>query len=69
MTVCDTVAEGVSFAYSRSDRKPPVVARLAGQNAEWGLRILKDRKVPVEVFDALPEAVARAVELPGRRGR
>ncbi|MGR3803072.1 succinate--CoA ligase subunit beta [Marinibacterium profundimaris] len=63
MTACDTVAEGISFAYSRSDRKLPVVARLAGQNADWGIRILKDRKIPVEVFDTMSDAVSRAVEL------
>ena len=63
MTACDTVAEGISFAYSRSDRKLPVIARLAGQNAEWGIRILKDRKIPVEVFDTMSGAVGRAVEL------
>lgn len=61
MTVCDTVAEGVAFAYSRSTRKPPVIARLAGQNAEWGNSILKDRKVPVEVADSMKRAVERAV--------
>lgn len=65
MTVCDTVAEGVAFAYSRAERRPPVIARLAGQNAPWGLQILKDRKVPVEVFDTMPDAVARVVELTG----
>lgn len=69
MTVCDTVAEGVAFAYSRSSRKPPVVARLAGQNAEWGLRILQDRKVPVEPFDDMSAAVKRAVDLAGGGAR
>ncbi|SFE42206.1 succinate--CoA ligase subunit beta [Roseivivax sediminis] len=63
MTACDTVAEGISFAYSRSERKLPVVARLAGQNAEWGLRILKDRKIPVEIHDTMTDAIARAVEI------
>lgn len=63
MTACDTVAEGISFAYSRSERKLPVIARLAGQNAEWGIRILKDRKIPVEVHDTMAGAVSRAVEL------
>ena len=69
MTVCDPVAEGVAFAYSRSDRKLPVVARLAGQNAEWGLKILQDRKVPTEAFDDPKAAVARAVEIAGGGGR
>ena len=65
MTVCDTVAEGVAFAYSRSERKLPVIARLAGVNAEWGNRILTDRKIPVEIFDAMKPAVARAVARAG----
>ncbi len=63
MTVCDTVAEGVAFAYARSDRKLPVAARLAGQNAEWGLRILKDRKVPAKVYGDMKSAVLGAVEM------
>jgi succinyl-CoA synthetase beta subunit len=63
MTVCDTVAEGVAFAYSRAKRRLPVVARLAGQNADWGLRILKDRKIPAEVFDTMTAAVRRAIEV------
>ncbi len=68
MTVCDTVAEGVAFAYSRATRKVPVVARLAGQNAEYGHRILRDRKVPAEVVDDMTRGVKRAVEL-ARGGR
>ena len=65
MTSCDTVAEGRSFAYSRSNRHLPVVARLAGLNAEWGTRILKDRKVPVEIHETMTGAVKRAVEIAG----
>lgn len=63
MTMCDTVAEGINFAYSRNERNLPIVARLAGQNAEWGRRILVDRKVPVEIFDDLSAAVKRAVSV------
>ena len=65
MTVCDTVAEGVAFAYNRNDRKVPCIARLAGVNASWGMQILKDRKVPVEEFTDMKAAVSRAVELAG----
>lgn len=65
MTVCDTVAEGVAFAYTKSSRQVPCVARLAGVNADWGMQILKDRKVPVEAYDDMTAAVARAVELSG----
>lgn len=65
MTVCDTVAEGVAFAYSRSDRKLPCIARLAGVNADWGNQILKDRNVPVEKFDDMKLAAIHAVEKAG----
>lgn len=65
MTVCDTVAEGVAFAYSRSERKLPCIVRLAGVNASWGNQILQDRKVPVETFDDMKTAVAHAVETAG----
>jgi succinyl-CoA synthetase beta subunit len=65
MTVCDTVAEGVAFAYARATRKPPVAARLAGQNADWGLKILKDRAVPVTIYDDMKGAVKGAVEMAG----
>ena len=65
MTVCDTVAEGIAFAYSRASRKPPVIARLAGQNAEWGHQILRDRKVPVEIASDMRSAVERAVAVAG----
>lgn len=69
MTVCDTVAEGVAFAFARAQRKVPVVARLAGQNAPWGLQILKDRNVPVEVVETMPAAVSRVVEIAGGGAR
>ncbi|HMB76826.1 MAG TPA: ATP-grasp domain-containing protein [Kiloniellaceae bacterium] len=69
MTLCDTVVEGLAFAYSRSKRKLPVIARLAGQNADWGLQILQDRKIPVEIVEDMPRAVARAVERAGGGAR
>lgn len=69
MTVCDTIAEGVNFAYSRNNGTKPVIARLAGQNAEWGQRILVDRKVPVEICGTMSEAVKRAVEIASKGGR
>ena len=67
--VCDTVAEGVNFAYSRNKGSKPVIARLAGQNAEWGQRILVDRKVPVEICSTMSEAVNRAVEIASKGAR
>ena len=61
MTVCDTVAEAIGFAYARSDRRPPIVYRAAGQNASWSLSVMKDRRMPFEKFDDMTGAVARAV--------
>lgn len=69
MTVCDTVAEGVAFAYARSTRKLPVAACFGGQNAEWGLRILQDRKVPVTAFSDMKAAVLGAVAMAAGRTR
>ncbi|MFP7675789.1 succinate--CoA ligase subunit beta [Marivita sp. S0852] len=63
MTAADTVAEGVNFAYSRSDHHLPVVAHMSGHNAEWGIKILNDRKVPVETFETMSAAIARVVEI------
>lgn len=65
MTAADTVAEGVNFAYSRAKRKLPVVAHLAGHNAEWGISILRDRNVPVEILDTMSGAITRVVEIAG----
>ena len=61
MTVCDTVAEGINFAYMRARRKPPIVFRAAGQNAAWALTIMKDRRLPFERVDGASAAVAAAV--------
>ena len=61
MTTADTIAEGVNFAYARSDRELPVIAYISGQNAEWGIKILRERKVPVTTFDTISGAIAEAV--------
>ena len=63
MTVCDTVAEAINFAYARSSRKLPIVYRAAGQNADWALTIMKDRKLPFEKMDNMTDAAARAVAI------
>ena len=63
MTACDTVAEGISFAYARTERRVPVVFRAAGQNAAWAKTIVKDRRLPCEIVDDLADAASRAVAL------
>jgi succinyl-CoA synthetase beta subunit len=67
MTVCDTVAEAINFAYARSQRKVPIVFRAAGQNAAWALKIMRDRRLPFEQVDGMGPAVARAVAIAGGR--
>jgi succinyl-CoA synthetase beta subunit len=69
MTVCDTVAEALSFAYARAKRRPPLVFRAAGQNADWALRMMKDRRLPFEPAASIREAANRAVALAGGRRR
>ena len=63
MTVCDTIAEAMNFAYSRTGSKIPIVYRAAGQNAPWALLIMKDRRLPFRQFDTMTEAVDAAVEI------
>lgn len=63
ITLGDTVAEGVSVAYGHAKRKVPLVARISGQNADRGLAILKEHRLPVEVVGTTSEAVARAIAL------
>lgn len=70
MTAADTVAEGVSFAYSRTTRRLPVIAHIAGYNAEWGIKLLQERNVPVETFETMSGAINRVVAVAnGERAR
>ena len=67
MTVCDTVAEGIAFAYARSQRKLPLAVRFAGQNADWAHKLLANHRLPVTTCGTMSEAVATAVSLAGGR--
>ena len=70
MTVCDTIAEGINFAYMRAKRRLPIVFRAAGQNADWAQTIMRDRHLPFEACDGISEAVQRAVAIAaGRKKR
>lgn len=68
MTVCDTVAEGIGFAYGRSTRKPPIIYRAAGQNAPWSFQIMKNHRLPYQTAETMTEAVSMAVAKAGGRG-
>ncbi|MDE0532301.1 MAG: acetate--CoA ligase family protein [Albidovulum sp.] len=69
MTVCDTIAEALNFAYSRSSRKIPIVYRAAGQNASWARSIMRDRALPYEEFGSMVPAVSRAVAIASKGSR
>ena len=63
MTVCDTIAEALNFAYSRTGSSIPIVYRAAGQNAPWALSIMKDRRLPFCPYETMTQAVGAAVEI------
>lgn len=59
---CDVVARGIVDAYGKSARKPPLVARLLGTNAEEGKQVLVDSKIDavlVSTLDEVGEAIAK----------
>lgn len=61
MTPCDTIAEALALALAWSDRKVPVVTRLAGHNADYARQMLVDRGVPHERCDAMRDAISAAI--------
>ena len=67
MTVCDTIAEALNFAYSRTGSSIPIVYRAAGQNAPWALSIMKDRRLPFRPHETMTQAVADAIDIAAGR--
>ncbi|MBO6949777.1 MAG: ADP-forming succinate--CoA ligase subunit beta [Rhodospirillales bacterium] len=61
MTPCDTIAEALALALAWSDRKVPVVTRLAGHNADYARQMLVDRGVPHERCDTMQSAISAAI--------
>ena len=57
---CDVVARGIVDAYTKSSRKPPLVARLLGTNADEGKQVLADSDVDAVLVGTLGE-VAEAI--------
>ncbi len=62
MTPCDTIAEALALALAWSDRKVPVVTRLAGHNADYARQMLVDRNVPHLRRDNIGEAIGAAID-------
>ncbi len=63
MTSCDTIVEAIHIAVRRTGRKVPIVLRTAGQNADYALRMMADRRIAHEVANSITAAARRAVEL------
>lgn len=55
---CDAAARGVVDAYGKADRRPPLVARMLGTNADEGKAILAQSGLNATMADTLREAAA-----------
>ena len=53
---CDAAARGVVDAYGKADRRPPLVARMLGTNADEGKAILAQSGLNATMADTLQEA-------------
>ncbi|HZS59826.1 MAG TPA: malate--CoA ligase subunit beta [Gemmatimonadaceae bacterium] len=62
---CDWVAQGVVQAARELSLTVPIVARLAGTNADEGRRILKQSGLAITTADTLADAAAKAVQAVG----
>ena len=61
ITRCDEVARGILAAQNNANRKIPLVVRLAGTNAEKGLKLLSDTHM--QTAASLEEAARKAVQI------
>jgi len=66
MQRCDTIAEGIAVAVRRTGRKLPIVARFAGNNADFASVRLKSAGVEFIEAEDMTDAVRRAVKLTAR---
>jgi succinyl-CoA synthetase beta subunit len=58
---CDIAARGIADAYGSATRKPPLVIRMLGTNAEEGKAVLSASGLPITLANTLPEA-AQAIK-------
>jgi succinyl-CoA synthetase beta subunit len=64
ITRCDEVARGILAARNEVNRPIPLVVRLAGTNAEKGLKLLAD--TDMKTASSLEDAARKAVEIAAR---
>jgi succinyl-CoA synthetase beta subunit len=63
MQPCDTIADGIGMAMRQSNRTVPMVARLAGNNADFARMRLANYGVAYTEGADMWDAVTRAVRL------
>ncbi|MDX2287558.1 MAG: ATP-grasp domain-containing protein [Hyphomicrobiaceae bacterium] len=63
MQRCDTIAEGLGIALRRTSRRPPIVIRMAGNNADFARTVLANNGVAYSASDDMDDAARRAVML------
>ncbi len=66
MQRCDTIAEGIAIAVRRTGRELPIIARFAGNNAEFASVRLKSSGVKFDEANNMTDAVRRAVKVAAR---
>ncbi len=61
MQRCDTIAEGLGVAVRKAERRPPLVIRMAGNNADYAHRVLANNGVAYTQAGDIAEAARLAV--------
>ena len=56
MQRCDTIAEGIGVAVRKAGRHPPLVIRMAGNNADFAHHVLANNGVAYQAADTIAEA-------------
>lgn len=58
---CETIAKGLTGAFSRIKLNVPLIVRLEGTNVERARQILKDSRLPIITATDLDDAAVKAV--------
>jgi succinyl-CoA synthetase beta subunit len=63
---CDTIVEGMAIAMRRTSRVPPLVVRLAGNNADFARQRLKSFGISFVEGATIADGAQRAVAMVSR---
>jgi len=58
---CETIAKGLTGAFSRMALKVPLIVRLEGTNVDRARQLLKESKLPIITATDLDDAAQKAV--------